>query len=182
MIKHLFVHKNFSSLNMNMRYIKKSIKRLILILMVAGIGYLFYEYHLDKNKKKEPTNHYLEELRMRELLKNAEPTSFESGDGYTYDFKRMIKLMNAASKVWKDFEPTFESPHKRITTEKEYLGTLLQELTHERSKLKNYIWDLKGYSKTGIPIKEYRSLLYYLEVLDGHIAHLRSLIKKREEK
>lgn len=151
--------------------------------MIAGGGYLFYEYYCEKNKKDEPANHYLAELRMRELIKNAEPTSFENGgDGFSYDFKRMIKLMNAGSKVWKDCEPTFESPNKKITISADYVSSLIQELAHERAKLKNYIWDLKGYSKSGIPIKEYRSLLYYLEVMDGHISHMRSILKKKEEK
>lgn len=165
-----------------MRYVKKSIKTIILLLIVAGGSYLFYEHYRNKHKKKEPANHYLAELRMRELLKNADPTSFEGGDGMSYDFKRMIKLMNAGSKVWKDSEPTFESPNKKVTIDYNYIASLLQELSHERTKLKNYIWDLKGYSKGGIPIKEYRSLLYYLEVMDGHIMHMRGLMKKKEAK
>lgn len=165
-----------------MQYVKNSIKTIILLLIVAGSGFLFYEYHRDRSKKKEPDNHYLAELRMRELLKNAEPTAFESPDGLSYDFKRMIKLMNAGSKVWKDHEPTFERPNKKAAIDFNYIGSLLQELSHERAKLKNYIWDLKGYSKSGIPIKEYRSLLYYLEVIDGHILHMRSLMKKKDAK
>ncbi len=158
---------------------KNTIKTIFVLLLSTG-GYLLYRYYQEKTETIEVTNHDLSVLRMRELLKNTEPTNFESG--ISYDFRRMIRLMNAGSKIWKNLEPTFENPNKKVTVDYEYIASLLQELSHERAKLKNYVWDLKGYTKSGIPIKEYRSLLYYLEVLDGHIMHMRSVLKKKEAK
>lgn len=165
-----------------MKQIIKYIKATLFLVITAIGGYFFYGYFYNKPQQAEPADVYLTELRIKELIKQAEPTSADTAQEAAYDFKRMLNLISAGEKVWRQHEPTFEKPYKKNSIDSEYISSLHQELMYERTKLKNYIWDLKGYSKSGIPIKKYRSLLYYLEVIDQHISHMRIILSKKEAK
>lgn len=101
-------------------------------------------------------------------------------NGLGYDFATMLKLIDLSRFVKNEFtgSPGFIARKRKIDHVE--IKALLEELLRERAKLRNYFWDLKGYSKVGIPPRQHRALTYYLEVIDKLISEMRELITKRK--
>ncbi len=95
-----------------------------------------------------------------------------------YDFSVMLKLVNIAHYVRDQTVSTFGAVSRRKKINFEEVQALLDALKRERAALRDYVWDLKGHARTGIPPRRYRSLMYYLEVLDGVISELREILAR----
>lgn len=102
----------------------------------------------------------------------------EPSDAFGYDFAAMLKLIDLSRYVKNEIAGSFGFAARKRKIDQVEIKTLLEELMRERAKLRNYIWDLKGYSKVGIPPRRYRALTYYLEVIDGLISEMRELVIK----
>lgn len=99
---------------------------------------------------------------------------------FGYDFSTMLKLIDLSRFVKNQLSRhSGFMPRKRKIDQVE-IKTLLDELLRERAKLRNYFWELKGYSKIGIPPRQHRALTYYLEVIDSLISDMRELQTKRK--
>ncbi len=101
----------------------------------------------------------------------------------TYNFGHMINLIdnskNMSSHVAK-MQHGFFSRLKSAPYDE--VQNLLTQLVRERVRLRTHIWDLKGYSRVGIPVRRYRAFLYYLEVLDDCIVDMQTILKRRSTK
>jgi len=160
---------------------KKTKIILNLFLVFLGLfmsGRVIYRFFKGNKEINNSLNGGFADLRIQELVK--EPESFQPVEGVFYDFKKMVRLIDASRKAWSEVTPTFDDPKKQKDINREYVTGILRELLHERVKLRNYIFDLKGYSQSGISIKKQRSLQYYLEIIENNIVDMRTLLRKRE--
>lgn len=96
--------------------------------------------------------------------------------GVAYDFSAMLKLIDLARYVKGEMAVDFGFVPRRKRVNVAEIRTLLDALLREQAGLRNYIWELKGHAKTGIPPRRYRSLMYYMEVLDGLVTEMRELL------
>lgn len=101
----------------------------------------------------------------------------QSSFATAYNFSSMLRLIDVAHYMKNELKGSLHSflPRRKKIDKKE-IATLLEALLRERATLRDYIWDLKGQSRVGIPPRRYRSLMYYLEVLDALVTELRELL------
>jgi len=156
----------------NIRYIFRGI---LIFLGLLVVGRVVYRFVL-KNENILTKNHDESLYPSEKAVENSLQQPLE----ISYDFKKLVKLIDKSSKIkWSAF-PGFDELQKQQGLDRAAVTGLLEELLQERVKLRNYILDLKGYSTTGVPVRRYRSLLYYLEVLENNITDMRNLVKKEE--
>ena len=118
-------------------------------------------------------------LQKRLLETSAVDVASEDNTDVTgYDFAAMLKLIDLSRYVKNEIAGSFGFAARKRKIDQIEVKTLLEELMRERTKLRNYVWDLKGYSKIGIPPRRYRALTYYLEVIDGLVSEMRELTIK----
>ncbi|MFH1832271.1 MAG: hypothetical protein ABH827_05740 [bacterium] len=158
----------------------KTIIRVLVALFIAiVIGRAIFRFFLDQSAGEKESGR-LVSLRVQTAAKEADV--FFVQDGASFDFRKMIQLVDACSRVKREtalhFEGNVLMPGKAI--DRDEVDSLLRELLREREKLKEYIWDLKGYSQTGMSMKKYRSLLYYTEVLENRIVEMRDLLARKK--
>ena len=146
-----------------------------ILLLFLLIGRVFYRFVL----KNESTLNGDDESNTKEQTFNKASRSSHPAT-VSYDFKKLIKLLDTSAQIKKTASPSFEQEDKLPILSRSTVEELLKELLRERVKLRNYILDLKGYSTMGVPIRKYRSLLYYLEILEHNISDMRTLLKKGE--
>jgi len=171
--------------NEQIKKIKKiCIYLLFFILGTAISGRIIFRLFTDDTSLEPRPETDLAELRVQELI--YEPETYHSVDGLYYNFKKMVRLIDACSSVkkalaitFKDNVPTQTKYHKNITPE--YLSGLIDELYQEKRLLKNYILDLKGYA-SDTSFRKYRSLHYYLGVLENNLADLNILRQRTNTK
>ena len=101
-------------------------------------------------------------------------------DGTPYNFNNMLKIIDLARYTKEEMRGDFGFAARRKKIEYKEAAALLDELLRERTALREYIWNLKGHLKMNIPPKRYRSLMYYLEVLDELIVELRALLPAKK--
>ena len=95
----------------------------------------------------------------------------------------MIDLLDASKELKRRGLRTFDKKNITLSAEDELLNPdaihmLLRQLELERSRLRDYIYDLKGHVRSGLPIKRERSLQYYMQVLEGAIIDVREVMQK----
>lgn len=93
-----------------------------------------------------------------------------------YNFANMLKLIDLAQYIKGTLRGAAGVDALRKKVNRDEAAQILQALTSERAALRDYIWDLKGHSRNSIPHKRYRSLMYYLEVLDGLVTEMREFV------
>jgi len=102
--------------------------------------------------------------------------------GSSYNFKRMIELVDASREVRTAFYAYFTegSTKKQIDQQIDIdaLKELLVELYRERVRLRTFLQDVKGDQKEPLTVKNRRALLYYLKVLGKCTADLEAIIRK----
>ncbi|MBX9830974.1 hypothetical protein K2X40_03375 [Candidatus Babeliales bacterium] len=155
-------------------------KKYILYLVFTGFAAVIAVragYRLlkeDGESVRTPLPYHLEKMRIRELTEGVDP--LVGGKVSTFDFGELIRLIDHCLAVKRDFVARFDymSPKK---LDVEYVSGLLQSLLFERVKLRDYIWEVKGGSRSAMPVKKYRALMYYMEVLDYNIADMKELLR-----
>jgi len=161
-------------------------KRIVLELLILSMVFVIgaratYQWLTEPLHKAVPLTQELEALRVNTVMEDIMP--FKQTLSYSYDFSKMIRLINASRGIKKQVYPTFDVCHIKDNITVESTTALLEELQRERKKLNDYVWDLKGYSTASIPIKKYRSFLFYLRVLGNNIAEVKQIvIRLREER
>ncbi len=172
-------------MNMSFSKLKKIILRtLIAILSLSVVLRLGYRLYTGKEVKKEIRRDPIVELQESQLIKQIEPL-FEQPASLSYNFNRMLQLIDAATKIKKEFDWSFGSGfffiRKKKKVDLEFVQRLVDELMRERERLLRYIRDLKGRRQSGIPVKRYRSLLYYLEVLENLTVEMRDILVREQK-
>jgi hypothetical protein len=158
---------------------KTIVQLLVTLFVLIVVGRAVFRFFLDQSAGEKESGR-LVSLRAQEAAKEAD--AFFIQDGVSFDFRKMIQLIDACNRVKREtalhFEGNVLMPGKQL--DREEADSILKELLREREKLKEYIWDLKGASPTGMSIKKYRSLLYYTEVLENRIVEMRELLARRK--
>lgn len=124
---------------------------------------------------------------QREVIGRISPYPFPR-TGASYNFKRMIDLVEASREVRAAFYSYFseQSTKKQINSQRDHVGQidiealkeLLVELYRERVRLRTFLQDIKGNQKEPLTVKNRRALLYYLKVLSKCIDDLEAIIRK----
>jgi hypothetical protein len=159
-----------------------NLRKIILLALILVFGSLMVirvvqRYHFGNEQFISLENEVdLAELAVQESDPMA--TAFSDADD-SYDFANMLKLIDMAQYVKGTLRGNFGFATRRKKIEQQEARQLLQALTSERAALRAYIWDLKGHSRNSIPPRRYRSLMYYLEVLDGMVTEMRELLPQK---
>jgi hypothetical protein len=154
------------------RLLLRSFWTLMLFLLAGRVLYRFVWKKYISNNDNYSTDELLEEYATES--ESVHPITV------SYDFKKLIKLLDASSQIKHNVTPFFEKKAKLTKLNRTDVEELLKELLRERVTLRNYILDLKGYSTMGMPVKKYRSLMYYLEILEHNISDMRTILQKKE--
>jgi hypothetical protein len=117
------------------------------------------------------------ELGLQNYIHEAERIGTQ--DVMPYNFTNMLKLIDLAQYAKGDMKEGFGFVARRKKITHREVVVLLNELVRERTLLREYIWNLKGHLRMSIPPRRYRSLMYYLEVLDEMVAEIRALSPKK---
>lgn len=160
-----------------------SLRKIITLALVLGLSSLIIirvvqRYHLGNEQFLSLENEIdLAELAVQEI-DPVDGTSVRDQDNY--DFANMLRLVDLAQYVKSSLRGHFGFVTRRKKINQQEAYQLLQALTSERAALRDYIWDLKGHSRHTIPPRRYRSLMYYLEVLDGLVTEMRELLPQNK--
>lgn len=130
--------------------------------------------HEESDVVHAPLPYHLEKVRIRELTEGSDP--LVGGKVSSFDFGELIRLIDNCSAVKREHVARFDNMHPK-KLDVEYVSGILQRLHFERAKLREYIWDVKGGSRSAMPVKKYRALMYYMEVLDYNIADMQELLR-----
>lgn len=95
----------------------------------------------------------------------------------TYNFQKMLALINLARTIKQDINRSYRIFHQNHQIRKTDIEELIEELIREKERLRRHIWDLKGHAKASISIKKYRQLHYYLEVIDNSIVDMNGVLQ-----
>lgn len=154
---------------------RKKIIHIFLLIMTALIfGRLAYRWFAGNRYDQVREQNELESLRLQKLTKMPDPLRVVKAG--SYNFQKMIRLIDACSALKAESSLGFDTQRLIKKVDRTLVASLIQDLLHERAQLREYIWELKGYSRTAIPSRKYRSLLYYLEVMDHNLADMRDLL------
>lgn len=158
------------------------IRLLAALFFVVLIGRIVHRFIWDHEQTVAQEVGYLDDLRAQEAVKETETFFSQGEEGISYNFRKMIQLIDACGKVKRETAYHFEGDLlvAKKPVDRNDVTNLLKELLKERKRLRNYIWDLKGYAHTGISVKRYRSLLYYMEVLENNIVQMRDLLARKK--
>ena len=116
-------------------------------------------------------------MPVKPVAESAQALPFPSTG--SYNFKRMLELVEASRDVRAAFYAHFTTVHaKKKHIDVQALKDLLAELYRERVRLRSHIQDLRGESKESISIKKRRTLLYYLKVLNQCIHDMENVLRK----
>jgi hypothetical protein len=149
----------------------KKLAILIMILLVALVAGRKALYWLGVWKRPV----------TKEVIGRISPYPFPR-TGVSYNFNRMIDLIDASREIKTAFYAQFTDKSSRKQIEKqidvEALKELLAELYRERVRLRTFLQDLKGSVKEPLTVKNRRAILYYLKVLCKCIDDLEAIIRK----
>ena len=146
----------------------------LLVMVVLFSGRAAYRWFTGNQLDKTSERNDLEVLRLQKLTKMPEPLRVVKAG--SYNFQKMIRLIDACTTLKVESSVGFETKRIIKKVDRLLVTSMIQELLHERAQLREYIWELKGYSRAAIPSRKYRSLLYYLEVMDHNLADMRDLL------
>jgi len=148
-----------------MKFIKKCIIMFALLLSIIIVGrkslYWFGIWHLqdDESSYKKHVSPF--------------PTA-----GSSYNFKRMLELIEASREVRIAFYAHFTTfPVKKKSLDVEALKELLAEVYREKTRLRSFLQDLKG-DREGLSVTKRRALLYYNKVLGQCAKELEDIMRK----
>jgi len=117
----------------------------------------------------------------KEVIGRISPYPFPR-TGSSYNFKRMIDLVDASREVKTSFYAHFSqrSTRKEMSQQLDIdaLKELLVELYRERVRLRTFLQDVKGDQTEPLTVKNRRALLYYLKVMSKCITDLEAIIRK----
>lgn len=166
-----------------------SLRKIIMLAFMVTAGAFFIVRTIQRygSGKEQFISHGYEEtdvtshtLLQKPLLETSlsEVEQEEKADAFGYDFTTMLKLIDLSRYVKNEIASSFGFAVRKRKIDQIEIKALLEELLRERAKLRNYVWDLKGYSKISTPPRRHRALTYYLEVIDGLASEMRELIIK----
>ncbi len=156
-----------------------NLRKIIMLAFIFGFGSVLIirtvqRYHFGDESFLSIENEINSaELALQDYTHKAELIGIE--DGTPYNFINMLKLIDLAQYTKGEMQGGFGFVARRKKITHQEAATLLNELVRERTLLREYIWNLKGHLRMNIPHRRYRSLMYYLEVLDEMVTQIRAL-------
>lgn len=159
---------------------RKNVIKIFLIALIAIFsGRVAYRWFISNRLDLHHEQDDLAKLRLHKLTKMPEPLRVIKPG--SYNFQKMIRLIDACSTLKIELSVGFDTKLSSKKVDRPLILSMIQELLHERAQLREYIWELKGYTRAAIPSRKYRSLLYYLEVLDHNLADMRGLLHQSHQ-
>ncbi len=105
-----------------------------------------------------------------------------SSDQPNYNFERMLRLIDEALAIKKNFYKQFSMKRHNFddkdAVDIKLLKKLLEDLYRERVRLKRYTWELKVRFKGDVPPKKMRTVIYYQRVVDNCCSDLEAILRK----
>lgn len=156
-----------------------NLRKIIMLAFILGFGSVLIirtvqRYHFGNESFLSIENEInAAEIALQNYTHKAELIGIK--DGTPYNFTNMLKLIDLVQYTKGAMQGGFGFVTRRKKITHEEANTLLNELIRERRFLREYIWHLKGHLRMNIPHRRYRSLMYYLEVLDEMVTEIRAL-------
>ena len=93
---------------------------------------------------------------------DAHNDSTEQDGGIRYNFNRLVRLMESCAQMkrtfYQNFTPYFA--HKQ-EIDLDELKDLLKQLHYEKVRFQHYTWEVKGYVRGSVPLRQQRAFKYY---------------------
>jgi hypothetical protein len=169
-----------------MKSTKEIFKVFLLLFAVFVISRATARYFFDIPSKaieysyNNTQNGYL--FSNSKIDRKLNPEMYNIDNHYHYNFNNMIDLIELAQVTKKEYEPSFDQTISQKAPDIEVIRSLLLQLAREKSKLRNYIMELKGHSRAQLPLKTNNNLEYHSRVLDDAIVSIRALLAHEEKK
>lgn len=99
----------------------------------------------------------------------------------SYNFKRMLSLIDACEKVKYIEHLQFSRPGQVEPVDAQTLKSLSVALKQEKKRLKHFMWQLRAYSRHSVPSKRMKALKYYMRVLELNHQDIEEVAFTRDE-
>lgn len=146
----------------------------VILLLVRGF-FLFY-YNVSHKENQDQITQSIKVDFEKAVLNNNSEQSKES-----YNFNRMLSLIDACEKVKYIEHLQFSRPGEVERVDTQTLKSLALALKQEKKRLKNFMWQLRSYSRHSTPSKRMKALKYYLRVLELNMQDLEEIVFTRQD-